>query len=148
MTWPQLWALSLLKAVREFYSFIVASWLGSTAGLQHVYGGVWCCAGWERGTCAWQEGAEAHAETLKQSGQGPVAAHICFPVWHKLAKRRACSAKGNHRPLIVQLFWLGLIVISHYAVKRCKDGENRWGGSNVFVVLENEGDHIDCQNKQ
>jgi len=78
MTRPQLWALSLLKAVREFYSFIVASWLGSTAGLQHV--SWWCVVlcGLREGDVCMAGGSGGHAETLKQSGQGPVAAHICF----------------------------------------------------------------------
>lgn len=64
MTRPQLWALSLLKPVREFFSFIVATWLGSTAGLQHV--SWWCVVlcGLREGDVCMAGGSGGPAETL------------------------------------------------------------------------------------
>lgn len=66
-----------------------------------------------------QEGVEALLRDTLAVWSGPCGSPHLLPVWHKPAKKRARSAKGNHRPLIVQLFWLSLIVISHYTVKRC-----------------------------
>lgn len=64
MTRPQLWALSLPKRVGEFFSFIVATWLGSTAGLQHV--SWWCVVlcGLREGDVCMAGGSGGPAETL------------------------------------------------------------------------------------
>lgn len=119
----------ITQSSREFFSFSGATWLGCTTGLLHVSQAEahWCplalCGlsvggGVRRGCSRRGLSPRWEAPAVWSWHHSP---HL-LPFWGQ--KRRVRFAKS-----IVQLSWLGLIVISHYAVWRCKVAADRfrWG---------------------
>lgn len=140
MVRPQLWAWSLLKRHREFFFFFI--YCG--AGLQHVS---WRCVVLLRlgkgDVCmAGGSGAEAllgHSSSLVRALWQPTSAS-------SLAQTRLKGEPALPKRItglwLCSSFWLRLIVISHYTVKRCKDGAEWCEGGMFYKSRNREGNGL------